>query len=108
MGRLGSHPHVVTVSDRGEEAGQAYMVTELMGGGNVEGLVEDAPDQRIPRERAINIARESCQGLGVAHSRGIVHRDNYGLAVSLDRYRVTTKGMIAGTLTLILPASSRE
>ena len=32
MGRLGSHPHIVTVFDLGEEHGQPYMVTELMGG----------------------------------------------------------------------------
>ncbi len=30
MGRLGSHPHIVTVFDLGEEQGQPYMVTELM------------------------------------------------------------------------------
>ena len=31
MGRLGSHPHIVTVFDLGEEANQQpYMVTELM------------------------------------------------------------------------------
>ena len=30
MGRLGSHPHIVTVFDLGEEADQPFMVTELM------------------------------------------------------------------------------
>ncbi|MFQ6028965.1 MAG: inactive serine/threonine-protein kinase VRK3, partial [Dehalococcoidia bacterium] len=45
MGRLGSHPHIVTVFDLGEhpsagsgQASQPYMVTELMGGGDVEGV----------------------------------------------------------------------
>ena len=46
MGRLGTHPHVVTVFDLGEEPplsglgegrGQPYMVTELMGGGRRRG-----------------------------------------------------------------------
>ncbi len=32
MGRLGSHPHIVTVFDLGEEQDQPYVVTELMGG----------------------------------------------------------------------------
>ena len=36
MGRLGSHPHIVTVFDLGEEGDQPFMVTELMGGGDVE------------------------------------------------------------------------
>ena len=42
MGRLGSHPHIVTVFDLGQEHDQPYMVTELMGGGDVEGVIEDA------------------------------------------------------------------
>ncbi len=56
MGRLGSHPHIVTVFDLGQEADQPYMVTELMGGGDVEGVIEDAPDHRLPLEQAIGIA----------------------------------------------------
>ena len=119
MGRLGSHPHIVTVFDLGEDAGQPFMVTELMGGGDVEGLIENATDHRLPLEQAIGIARETCQGLEFAHSRGIVHRDlkpgnvwltvegtakigDFGLAVALDRSRLTTEGMMVGTLTLIL------
>ncbi len=75
MGRLGSHQHIVTVFDLGQEQEQPYMVTELMGGGDVEGLIEKAEGHRLPLERAIGIARETCQGLEFAHSRGIVHRD---------------------------------
>ncbi len=75
MGRLGSHPHLVPVFDLGEHEGQPYMVTELMGGGDVEGVIEDAPDHRLPLEQAIEIAKETCRGLEFAHSRGIVHRD---------------------------------
>jgi eukaryotic-like serine/threonine-protein kinase len=40
MGRLGAHPHVVSVFDLGEEDGQPFIVTELMGGGDVEGLID--------------------------------------------------------------------
>ena len=60
MGRLGSHPHIVTVFDLGEEsvsgdgAGESqtrpYMVTELNAGGDVEGLIEKADDHRLPLE----------------------------------------------------------
>ena len=120
MGRLGSHPHIVTVFDLGEQEGQPYMVTELMGGGDVEGVIQDATDHRIPLEQAINITRETCRGLEFAHSRGIVHRDlkpgnvwltqdgtakigDFGLAVAIDRSRLTTEGTMVGTLTLTLP-----
>ena len=63
MGRLGSHSHIVSVFDLGQEQDQPYMVTELMGGGDVEGVIEEATDHRVPLEQAIGIARETCQGL---------------------------------------------
>ena len=119
MGRLGSHPHIVTVFDLGDEGKQSYMVTELMGGGDVEGIIEDAPEHRLPLEQAISIAIETCRGLEFAHSKGIVHRDlkpgniwltadgiakigDFGLAVAIDRSRLTQAGMMVGTVTLTL------
>ncbi len=45
-----------------------------MGGGDVEGIIGDTPDHRLPMEQAINIAKEVCRGLEFAHGRGIVHR----------------------------------
>ena len=120
MGRLGSHPHIVTVFDLGQEADQPYMVTEMMGGGDVEGVIEDASDHRLPLEQAIEIARETCRGLEFAHSRGIVHRDlkpgnvwltgdgvakigDFGLAVAIDRSRLTTEGMMVVTVSYMPP-----
>ncbi|MCI0859064.1 MAG: protein kinase [Chloroflexi bacterium] len=120
MGRLGSHPHIVTVFDLGEHDGQPYMVTELMAGGDVEGLIDDAADHRLPLEQAIKIAQETCRGLDFAHGRGIVHRDlkpgnvwlteegiakigDFGLAVALDRSRITSEGMMVGTVSYMPP-----
>ena len=37
----------------GEHEGQPYMVTELMGGGDVEGVIEDAPEHRLPKRPAV-------------------------------------------------------
>ena len=120
MGRLGSNPNIVTVFDLGQENGQPYMVTELMGGGDVEGLIEKADGQRLPLHQAITIATETCRGLEFAHSRGIVHRDlkpgnvwltengtakigDFGLAVVLDRSRLTGEGMMVGTVSYMPP-----
>ena len=56
MGRLGDHPHIVQIYDLGEEEGQPYMVLPLMGDGDVEGLIEDAPEHKLALEQAIDIA----------------------------------------------------
>ncbi len=120
MGRLGSHPHIVTVFDLGEHEGQPFMVVELLGGGDVEGLLEDAEDDRLPLERAVSIATETCRGLEFAHSRGIIHRDlkpgnvwltedgvakigDFGLAISIDRSHLTAEGMMVGTVSYMPP-----
>jgi tetratricopeptide (TPR) repeat protein len=120
MGRLGAHPHVVSVFDLGETEGQPFIVTELMGGGDVEGLIEEAPDHRVPLADAIRIADEVCRGLEFAHSKQIVHRDlkpgnvwltadgtakigDFGLAVATDRLRLTQPGLMVGTVSYMPP-----
>src|SRR5205823_11846586 len=75
MGRLGSHPHIVSVFDLGTEGEQPFIVTELMGGGDVEGLIEKASEHKLGLDRALQIARETCEALEFAHEKGIVHRD---------------------------------
>ncbi len=39
MGRLGTHPNIVTVFDLGTEGDESYMVTEVMVGGDVQELL---------------------------------------------------------------------
>ena len=75
MGRLGDHPNIVTVYDIGEENGAPYMVLPVLAGGDVEGVIEKAPEQRMPLQRALKIAIETCRGLEFAHGKRIVHRD---------------------------------
>jgi hypothetical protein len=120
MGRLGAHPHIVSVYDLGDENGQPYMVTELMDGGDVEGLIEKAQDSRPPLDRTLEIGLQVCRGLEFAHGHGIIHRDlkpgnvwltadgtakigDFGLAVALDKTRLTQAGMMVGTVSYMPP-----
>jgi class 3 adenylate cyclase len=120
MGRLGSHPNIVSVLDLGEERGQPYLVTELMPGGALTTVIEQAPDHRLPIERAIDIGRQICAALEHAHSRDVIHRDlkpgnvwlteagtaklgDFGLAVALDQTRQTQPGLMVGTVSYMAP-----
>jgi serine/threonine protein kinase len=66
MGRLGSHPHIVTVFDLGDHEGQPYMVTELMRRGDLEGLIEKAPDHKLPLGKAVELVTGACRSRRIA------------------------------------------
>jgi serine/threonine protein kinase len=55
------------IYDLGEEDGSPYMVQPLMGGGDVEELIEDA-DGALPLDQAIRIAKQTAEGLVFAGS----------------------------------------
>jgi serine/threonine protein kinase len=126
MGRLGSHPHIVTVFDFGEymidesNEVQPYLVTELMGRGDVARLIEEATNNRPSLEDIVRVGIQVCRGLDFAHANGIVHRDvkpgniwltldgtakigDFGLAMSRSKDRVTQAGNIVGTVTYMPP-----
>lgn len=87
MGRLGDHPHIVTVYDFGEEYDHAYIVSQYMAGGSVEGALraEGSSEQGIegsrteprslPLEETLRIGEHICRALEYAHAHGVIHRD---------------------------------
>ena len=123
MGRL-THPNIVAIFDIGEHTApdgstQPYLVQELMGGGDVEGLLEEA-EGPLPLEQTLDIAIATARGLEFAHAHQVVHRDlkpgnvwltadgvakvgDLGLAVTLGQSRLTSHGMMVGTYNYMPP-----
>ena len=121
MGGLGDHPNVVAVLDFGEHEGHPYIVSQYMGGGDVAALLR-AADGSLPLDQALEIASSVCRGLEFIHGQELVHRDlkpanvwltedgvakigDFGIALALDRTRLTTEGraMPVGTAAYMPP-----
>ncbi len=120
MGRLGDHPNIVTVHDVDDERGQVYLVCQFIAGGDLDHKLAAADAHRLPIEDTLRIATQICGALEHAHKSGIVHRDlkpgnvwltpegdaklgDFGLAVALDRTRITQDGTMVGTATYMPP-----
>ncbi len=119
IARLGLHPNIVTIFDVGEEDGRPYLTCEYLGGGDLRQALR-AADGPLAIDRALAVAQDLCRGLALAHEHRILHRDikpanvwlteegaaklgDFGLAMSLDRSRVTQAGTIMGTAAYMAP-----
>ncbi len=68
-----SHPNIGTIFDFGVEDGQPYMVLELIGGTDINGLLKK--NGKVSVDEVLEIGVQVCAALGHAHAKGIVHRD---------------------------------
>ena len=70
------HPNVVSIhdfSDGAGAAGEAYIVMELVRGASLGKLLRH--EGRMPAKRTVHLMLDICNGVGVAHRQGLLHRD---------------------------------
>jgi serine/threonine protein kinase len=68
-----NHPNILAIYDIGATAEQApYIVSELLEGDTLRDRLSAGA---LPVRKALDYARQTAQGLAVAHAKGIVHRD---------------------------------
>jgi hypothetical protein len=101
MAREVSHPAVCRVHDVAEADGQTFLSMEYVDGEDLASLLRRIG--RLPRDKALEAARQLCGGVAAAHDKGVLHRDLKPQNVMLDgrgRVRVTDFGLagLAGSI----------
>jgi serine/threonine-protein kinase len=67
------HPHILSVHDSGEAAGQLWFTMPYVEGESLRDRLKR--DGQLPVDDAVQITREAAQALDYAHQHAIVHRD---------------------------------
>ena len=114
-----NHPNICTIYEVDEQHG--FLAMEYVDGQSLQQKIGGRP---LPVDEALDIAIQIGQGLEAAHEKGIVHRDikpanvlltskgvvkitDFGLALIVDRTRLTTPGAVAGTPAYMAPEQIR-
>jgi Tol biopolymer transport system component len=115
------HPHILTVYDSGESAGQLWFTMPYVEGESLRDRLRR--ERTLPLEQAVRIAREAAQALHYAHEHGVVHRDvkpenimltrdgttlvaDFGIARPLESdgtQQLTAIGLVVGTPSYMSP-----
>lgn len=117
------HPAVVSIFEVAEDQGQVFLALELMEGGTLKEFVERMGP--IPPKQLFEWMVGPVKALGLAHKRGIIHRDvkpgnlmfddhghlklmDFGLAdVSHEETSAKLRGKAVGSLGWIAPETAR-
>src|SRR5262245_29348968 len=67
------HPHILTVHDSGEAAGQLWYTMPYVEGESLRDRLRR--ERQLSLDDALRITREAAQALQYAHEHGVVHRD---------------------------------
>lgn len=117
-----SHPHVVTLIDRGSSEDDDYLVFEYVEGRSLKEMIRES---LIGIGDFGRIVGQVAEGLGAAHAAGIVHRDvkpqnilidrnghakitDFGIATGPDWTRVTRAGSVIGSARYMSPEQVRS
>jgi TolB-like protein len=113
------HPHILTVLDSGEIAGQLWFTMPFIEGESLRDRLRR--EKQLPIEEAVRITREAALALDYAHRHGIIHRDvkpenillsdgqalvaDFGIAQALtaNQEHLTETGMAVGTPAYMSP-----
>ncbi len=96
LARQVSHPNVCRIYDAGEVDGHHFLSMEYVDGEDLASLLRRIG--HVPKDKAIQIARQLCAGLAAAHDAGVLHRDLKPANVMVDgrgRARITDFGLAA-------------
>ncbi|MHC4696180.1 MAG: serine/threonine-protein kinase [Planctomycetota bacterium] len=96
MAREVTHPSVCRVYDIGQADGKHFLTMEYVDGEDLDSLLRRIG--RLPRNKAVDTARQICIGLAAAHGAGVLHRDLKPANVMLDgrgQVRITDFGLAA-------------
>ncbi len=121
-----NHPGIVTLYELGSHNGVAYLVSELVAGGDLRRLAGAAA---LSDREVAGIGAELCAALEHAHAAGVIHRDvkpdnvllrpgggrfgrgsrgravlaDFGIASLDDSGSLTATGQVVGTLAYMSP-----
>ncbi|ORW08037.1 MULTISPECIES: serine/threonine-protein kinase [Mycolicibacter] len=68
------HPNIVTVHDRGDDAGQLWIATQFVDGNDAATLLA-RHQTGLPADEVTQLTTAIAQALDHAHERGVLHRD---------------------------------
>lgn len=116
------HPHIVRITDIGEEEGQQYLAMEYVAGLDLKRYIKE--HRPLSNEEAVRIMGQILLAMRLAHTRGIVHRDlkpqnilltpdgtakvtDFGIAVAFAETSLTQTNSMLGSVHYLSPEQAR-